>query len=166
MIHFRKATSNDIDLIRQMTFRIWPQTYSAILTAAQLEYMLDMMYSEASLKEQIEQKKHSFIIVYHNEEPVGFASYSTKASFTKDEYRLHKIYILPGMQGAGAGKKTIEFIINDITPAGAKFLELNVNRHNTAKTFYEKLGFHVIKEEDNAIGEGFFMNDYVMRKTL
>lgn len=166
MISFRKANSNDIDLIRQLTFKIWPQTYAAILTATQIEYMLDMMYSEASLKEQIEEKKHSFIIICHNEEPIGFASYSIKEPFGNFEYRLHKIYILPHIQGTGAGKKTIDFIINDITPSGAKFLELNVNRHNKAKTFYEKLGFHVIKEEDNAIGDGFFMNDYVMRKTL
>lgn len=166
MITFRKADKNDIALIRELTFKIWPQTYSLILTPVQIEYMLNMMYSNTSLKEQIEEKQHTFIVVYYKNEAVGFASYSPKEALTNKVYRLHKIYISPAIQGAGLGKKTIEYIINDILPLGVKFLELNVNRHNKARTFYEKLGFLVVKEEDNAIGEGFFMNDYVMEKAL
>ena len=32
--------------------------------------------------------------------------------------------------------------------------------------FYEKLGFQIIKEEDVDIGNGYFMNDYIMEKLL
>jgi len=35
-----------------------------------------------------------------------------------------------------------------------------------AKNFYEKLGFVVIEEKDFDIGNGHFMNDYVMEKKL
>jgi ribosomal protein S18 acetylase RimI-like enzyme len=45
-------------------------------------------------------------------------------------------------------------------------MQLNVNRHNRAKAFYERQGYHVILEEDIAIGDGFFMNDYRMEKRL
>jgi len=41
-----------------------------------------------------------------------------------------------------------------------------VNRNNVAKDFYEKFGFIVIKEEDLDIGNGYFMNDYVMQKNI
>lgn len=166
MITFKKADTGSIHLIRELTFKIWPQTYSAILTPQQMEYMLDMMYSESSLQEQMQQKKHSFIIAFYNEEPAGFASYSLKNTSDNTSYKLHKIYILPHIQGAGLGKKTIEYIINDIVPLGARLLELNVNRYNKAKTFYEKLGFTIIKEEDISIGNGYFMNDYIMAKSL
>ena len=53
-----------------------------------------------------------------------------------------------------------------IIQRGAVSLLLNVNRQNKAKFFYEKLGFTVIKEEDIDIGNGYFMNDYVMEKRL
>ena len=43
---------------------------------------------------------------------------------------------------------------------------LNVNRRNKAKQFYEHLGFTIISEEDIDIGQGYFMNDYVMEKKL
>jgi diamine N-acetyltransferase len=53
--------------------------------------------------------------------------------------------------------------------AGAKKgkrLQLQVNRHNDAKNFYTKQGFVIIKEADTDIGNGFFMNDYIMELVL
>jgi ribosomal protein S18 acetylase RimI-like enzyme len=41
-----------------------------------------------------------------------------------------------------------------------------VNRENKAIGFYNKLGFTIIAEEDIPIGNGFFMNDYVMQISL
>ena len=35
-----------------------------------------------------------------------------------------------------------------------------------ARNFYEKLGFVIIEEKDFDIGQGFFMNDYVMEKKI
>ena len=45
---------------------------------------------------------------------------------------------------------------------GGTKLELNVNRYNKARFFYLKQGFIMIGEEDIEIGEGYFMNDYIM----
>jgi ribosomal protein S18 acetylase RimI-like enzyme len=53
--------------------------------------------------------------------------------------------------------------MNEISLKGLTYLELNVNRQNTAIGFYKKLGFKIIAEEDIPIGNGFFMNDYVMQ---
>jgi diamine N-acetyltransferase len=48
--------------------------------------------------------------------------------------------------------------------SNVSILDLNVNRHNPAKSFYEKIGFTVLREEDVPIGP-YWMNDYVMRFT-
>lgn len=165
MLTLRKADTKDIPIIRALTFAIWPQTYGHILTKGQLDYMLEMMYSPASLEQQMLKQQHNFIIAYEDEQPVGFASYSTKDNNTT-AYKLHKIYVLTSMQGKGTGKKILDYIIHAIQPAGAQTLELNVNRYNPAKKFYEKMGFTVLKTEDIDIGNGYFMNDYVMGKKL
>ena len=81
-------------------------------------------------------------------------------------FKLHKIYILPIHQGRGTGKFVIDQIINDIMPNGATALQLNVNRNNTAKDFYQKIGFEILRTEDVDIGNGYFMNDYIMEKKL
>ena len=58
-------------------------------------------------------------------------------------------------------------IYKEVTHSGAGILELNVNRYNkNALQFYTKQGFAIIKEEDIAIGKGFFMNDFVMQKAF
>ncbi len=162
MLSIRRAATNDIRLIRELTFQIWPQTYAPILSTEQIAYMLDMMYSEAALNRQFNEG-HSFIVCYNNEEPVGFASWS---EIGPGIYKLHKIYVLPQKQGSGIGKYLIQYIVSDIKERQAIALELNVNRYNTAKIFYEKLGFVVIREEDIDIGTGYFMNDYVLRYDL
>jgi len=158
----RKASVDDIPLIRDLTYKVWPQTYSSILTKEQIDYMLNMMYSESSLKEQME-KDHEFVLVYDDQEPVGFASFSLIAT---QVYKLHKIYVLPSQQGKGTGKYIIDELAKTMKAKGSTALQLNVNRNNKAKTFYEKLGFTVIKEEDIDIGNGYLMNDYVMEKKL
>ena len=60
----------------------------------------------------------------------------------------------------------IDYIIRAIQPLGAKTLLLQVNRHNKAKQFYDKLGFKVLKMADFDIGRGYFMNDYVMALSI
>lgn len=162
MLKIRKATSKDIPLIRELTFKVWPQTYAAIISREQIEYMMEMMYSEASLLKQMNDGCR-FIIAYDNNEPVGFAScQETEPSL----FKLHKIYVLNTQQGKGTGKFMIEYLLNDIRQKGGSALQLQVNRHNKARNFYEKLGFVTIQEADFDIGNGYFMNDYVMEKKL
>jgi N-acetylglutamate synthase-like GNAT family acetyltransferase len=163
MPEIRKAAVQDIPLIRELTMAIWPQAYSSIISKEQVDYMLGMMYSPASLQKQMEEEGCTFIIVYDNNNAVAFASYSeTEAQI----WKLNKIYILATQQGKGLGKFIIGYITDEIKKQHAKALQLQVNRHNNAKAFYEKLGFTVIDTADFDIGNGFFMNDYVMSLTL
>jgi len=159
MLSVQKATVADIPLIRQLTFAIWPQTYQNIISKEQIDFMLNMMYSTEALEKQIQEDGCTFIIVYDEKEPVAFASYNETAS---QLWKLNKIYILSSQQGKGTGKFIISYIIAEIRSQGAKALQLQVNRHNKAKDFYERLGFKIIQTADFDIGNGFFMNDYVM----
>jgi len=108
--------------------------------------------------------KHQFIIVYEDEAPVGFASFS--AHDDPAVYHLNKIYVLPAQQGKNIGTQILDYITNRIKTFGASSLQLNVNRYNKALHFYKKYGFKIIREEDIDIGEGYFMNDYVMELGL
>lgn len=158
----RKATVEDIPLIRELCFKVWPQTYASIVSQDQIDYMLGKMYSPSSLQQQMGTGSQ-FILVYDENEPVGFASYFEKVPSV---FKLDKIYVLLSQQGKGTGKFVIGYIINEIKQRGATSLQLQVNRHNKAKDFYEKMGFVVIDEKDFDIGQGFFMNDFVMEKKL
>jgi diamine N-acetyltransferase len=162
MYNFRNADIQDIDLIRQLCFKVWPQTYASIISQGQIDYMLEMMYSEASLKKQMEDGAQ-FIIVYDEAGAVGFASFGeTRPGI----FKLHKLYVLPSQQGKGTGRLMLDYIVSEIRKQNASALQLQVNRRNNAKFFYEKNGFTVIKEFDFDIGNGYVMDDYVMEKKL
>ena len=161
-ITLRRASDEDILLIRELSLQVWPATYANILSRDQIDYMMNLMYSEAALHQQM-RDDHHFLIVYNVGIPIGFASYSQVAPGV---FKLHKIYIITLQQGRGTGRYVIEQIIGRIREEGGKVLRLNVNRNNKAKDFYEKLGFIAVREEDVPIGNGYFMNDYVMEKTL
>ena len=162
MFNIRKATSQDIPLIRELCYKVWPQTYDSILSQEKIDYMLELMYGSASLQKQMNDGSQ-FIFVYEDEEPVGFAAYFEK---TPSVFKLDKIYILPSQQGKGTGRFVVDSIIDEIKPKGATVLQLQVHRQNKARNFYEKLGFVIIDEKDFDIGNGFFMNDFVMEKTI
>ncbi|MCB0714920.1 MAG: GNAT family N-acetyltransferase [Chitinophagaceae bacterium] len=161
--NIRPATIEDIELIRSLIFQIWPVTYQNILSKEQTDYMLNMMYSPTSLLTQFAEGV-TFILVYEDALPIGFAAYKKTAATI---YKLEKIYILANQQGKGTGQFIMEFLMEKLCRNKGEFLQLQVNRYNVnAKAFYEKLGFAVILEADFDIGNGFFMNDYVMEKKL
>ena len=156
-------SEKEIDTIITLANSIWPATYKTILTAEQITYMLELFYSTDSLKDQLKNQHHRFIVAKCNDEAVGFASYSqTKPGI----HKLHKLYVEQALQGQGIGKFMIGYIISELKTTGAEALVLNVNRQNPAIRFYEKAGFQIVSEEDIDIGNGYFMNDYVMQKAL
>jgi ribosomal protein S18 acetylase RimI-like enzyme len=161
MIKIVDATTGNIPVIKAIAEKTWWPTYSSILTDKQLTYMLDAIYSDSALLELFENGSQTFIILYDDAEAKGFASFGLK----KDDpaiCKLHKLYVLPNNHGKGYGKMLIDEVKNRITNTNIYTLDLNVNRFNPARSFYEKIGFKVIKEEDVPIGP-YFMNDYVMR---
>ena len=159
------AKEQDLQTIQQLAETIWPICYSKIISAEQISYMLDLIYSPEALQLQYE-KGHQFIIATENEAPVGFASFSQKSDDEPLIFRLHKLYVLTTLHTKGIGSFLLEYVYTESKKAGAQLLELNVNKYNPAKTFYDKKGFSILKEEVIDIGNNYVMDDFVMVKTL
>lgn len=159
----RYAQKNELHLIRKIAFETWPIAYGNILSDNQLDYMLKMMYDLDVLVSQHEQLNHKFILAFDvSGNEMGFASFS-KIIDNPSKYKLHKLYILPNQQGKNLGKKLLNFVMEEIKQVEEKTaILLNVNRQNNAVNFYLKQGFSIIHEEDNDIGNDYFMNDYLM----
>jgi ribosomal protein S18 acetylase RimI-like enzyme len=115
------------------------------------------MYSTETLSQQW-QDGHEFYLISKDKTDIGFIALEQAGQ----ELKVNKVYVLPEVQGCGAGKKLMEKAIERAKAKNCKHLFLQVNRANKAKFFYDKLGFIVRKEEKFDIGHGFFMDDYVM----
>lgn len=158
----RKATADDIPAIRQMAGKVFPETYRDILSEEQLVYMMDMMYSEQSLRLQMGAQKNIFYIC----DGRGYVSfrYEGHTEDHGDVFHLEKLYVLPEYHGTGLGRELFNTVVDAVrqSSVGAARIELNVNRYNKAVSFYEHIGMHKDREGDFPIGHGFYMNDYIM----
>lgn len=161
----RIATTKDIPLIRQLAEQVFPETYKNIITPEQCRYMMDMMYSEESLRRQMTEEGHVYQLLSVDGEAAGYVSVQTIES---DLYELQKIYMLPRFQGRHLGRTLFDAavaLVKKLHPEPCRIF-LHVNRYNKAKTFYEHLGLKVTKQGDYDIGHGYFMNDYIMEKEI
>jgi GNAT superfamily N-acetyltransferase len=164
MYSITQATINDLETIRQIADKTWWEAYSAILEKVQISLMLDEIYSVEKISNQLKNNTQTYLLLIEGDKPVAFAAYSPREE-DPEIYKLHKLYCLPETQGKGYGKILINEVAKKTLEAGKHTLDLNVNRYNKAKNFYEKMGFSVAYKEDVPIGP-YWMNDYVMRKEL
>jgi len=165
MIQIESNKEEHFNSIRKIASEVWPVAYGAILSEAQLDYMMEMMYSLPSLRAQVETKQHHFIVAKEGDTTVGFASYELNYSRTT-KTKIHKLYVYTHHQGKGIGKQLIEYIDAQARNAQQERLVLNVNRNNNAIHFYRQIGFSFQGEEDIDIGNGYVMEDYIMEKPI
>lgn len=165
MITISEAAISDIKQIQNIVHITWPITYGEILSKEQLDYMLDLFYSDEALKLQYNKKEQLFYMIYEGETNLGFIGIEHNYN-GKTVTKIHKIYLLPETQGKEIGKKVIDEIAELALENNSMALVLNVNRLNSALGFYKKIGFEVVDEVNIEIGNGYLMEDYVMEKIL
>jgi ribosomal protein S18 acetylase RimI-like enzyme len=163
MIDIRKASIDDISLINGIASVVWPATYSNMMSEEQLNYMFDMMYSPDSIKTQMTEKKHNYFILFDDNIAKGYIAVHIVENTI---LYIEKIYVLPAAQGKGYGAMLIDKAKEFAETLSLNSLRLNVNRENKSRFFYEHLGFEIISQRDLHIGQGFYMNDYIMEKYL
>jgi ribosomal protein S18 acetylase RimI-like enzyme len=160
----RAVKREELSIVRELAHAIWPDTFKAILSNEQIQYMLNWMYNLNYLENQLDQGHH-FYVAELESNPVGFIGIEPNHP-EKGLTKIHKIYILPNQQGLGIGKKLIEFVKKSAIQSEMDGLLLNVNRFNKAVDFYKAIGFNIIFEENIDIGNGYLMEDYVMKLDL
>ena len=164
MIEIEQIRPHQVAVVRELAEAIWPHTFKDILKSDQIRYMLDWMYDEGSLAEQV-RSGHLFYVIKEFGSPKGFIG--LEPNYPDADYlRIHKFYVLPDTQGKGFGRKLLNHAIDLSFDLGLKKLHLNVNRFNKAVDFYKHTGFQIIGEEDIDIGKGYLMEDYVMELVL
>ena len=181
-IHISKASGEDIMCIHDMAQVVFRHTYREILSPEQMEYMMDWMYSPTNLQKQLDEG-HVYYIAYRDGKPCGYVSVQPEgiADDGRLLFHLQKIYVLPSEQGHGLGRALFDRAVAHVREAvlarevvhvrevaggctegcGAR-IELNVNRSNPSIGFYHHLGLHILRQGDFHIGNGFYMNDYIM----
>jgi ribosomal protein S18 acetylase RimI-like enzyme len=156
----RRLETDELQIVQDLAYATWPDTFKEILSPEQIRYMLDWMYNLETLTKQ-ERLGHQFYVCESDELPVGFIGIEPHHP-DQNKLKIHKLYVLPSTQGSGVGKILLQKAISVAKEMGIEKIVLNVNRYNRAVEFYKHLGFTVAYEENIDIGNGYWMEDYVM----
>jgi GNAT superfamily N-acetyltransferase len=156
------AVIGDIPDIIVLAEKVWWLTYEPIVGKEQCDYMFAQIYSPEALNNQMSVENHCFLLLKEAGSLVGFASFSC---IGEDTYKLHKLYVDGQNRGKGAGRFLITAVEERVCESDGAALQLNVNRYNKARLFYEAMGYREIRQEDISIGP-YWMNDFVMSKAL
>ncbi len=160
-IRFQIAEKSDIPLIQRLSRTIWQEHYPGIISPAQIEYMLEKMYSSAILRSEMENEGYRYVLVSDQDEPIGYLAF--RHDDKTASILLSKIYLLPLYHEEGIGRQMLQYVKNDAATLGAKTIQLFVNKNNTkAIRAYERFGFEKAEAIVKDIGGGFVMDDYRM----
>jgi len=157
---FRQANVEDIAEIRRLARSIWYEAYSSILSKEQIDYMLDMMYSEEVITAEILSGIVWDLIVCEGTS-CGYLSY---ACSDDRAVKLSKIYIKKDFRGKSIAADALRRVIEYAAQKGRDHVFLTVNKNNKmAIRAYKKNGFVISNSVVTDIGNGFVMDDYIMK---
>ena len=161
----RKLDKTELFLVRQVADVVWPITFRPILSDVQIAYMMEMMYAPEVMAKEYDEGIQ-FHGVFDGDRAVGYYIWG-RCDSEPNTAKLHKCYLLPEYQGMGLGSRMLREAKGQAAQAGFARIRLNVNRHNEkAMRAYFRNGFKAIEMVDKPIGNGFFMNDFVMEAEL
>jgi len=156
-----EIASEELILVHQLSYTIWPVCYANIISEKQIAYMLEKIYSLPALKRSMEEGQR-FLVAFHESDPVGYSGFE-KDQNQPHRFKLQKLYVLPHLHGLGMGKALFLRTQSVAIAGGCTSLFLQVNKKNPAVEFYRKLGMSIKEEAIVDIGNGFVMDDYIMQ---
>lgn len=160
---FRPLAAGDLAAVAALARIVWQATYPGIISQEQIDTMLAARYCDAALREYLTAADRWFDVAVVEGSIAGFCA----CEIYKGEYKLDKIYVDPAQQRSGLGGSLISRAEARGRKLGRDTLILAVNKKNAkAIAAYHKHGFTVRESVCINLGNGFFMDDYIMQKQL
>ena len=153
------TTDSDIRTLAQVASEVWREAFKGIVPDDQIEYMLDRFQSYEAMRRQIDEEGYTYLMIKEGSKVVGYAGYAPRG----DRLFLSKIYILREYRHQGRTSAVFDHLREVARALGLRAVYLTVNRGNeNSVKVYEHEGFEIIDSQDNPIGDGFVMNDFIM----
>ena len=160
------SDAGQLKIIESLARKIFPKTYSELIPAVQIPYMMQRMYDDAVLRKEFSGGMN-FAVITENAAPIGYISWHSLDSAEGKAVRLEKLYLDFACHGRSIGNMGIRHVIDEAERSGASFISLNVHKRNLrAQKAYCRAGFYRWYSEKEDVGNGFFKDDYVMRYDL
>ncbi len=149
---------------------IWYEFFPSIISIEQIEYMLDKFLSQDAIKRDIK-NGYRFYLCKLGREFVGFMSVHPEHNWNSEgngrRMFLSKLYLLQNLRGHSLASQMIKKVFDMAKEDSCSEVYLTVNKYNSAAIdIYYHWGFRKIDSVQTDIGNGFFMDDYIMSCSL
>ncbi len=162
MLTLKKAEKEDLETVADLAKEIWHEHYDGLLGTSQVDYMLQQFQSVPALSAQLEEG-YFYKLMLKDGKPVGF--YGAKPE--KERMFLSKLYLRAEERGKGYARIAFDDLCAIARAQGKSSVYLTVNKQNAGSiAVYRKFGFVMIEEVKTEIGQGYFMDDYIMETKL
>lgn len=156
-------TEEDFQKLAILAKEIWQEHFTQIIGEKQVAYMLEQFQSYSAIKKAITEDGYHYWFLCDQQEAVGYTGVHPE----NGALFLSKLYLKKECRGKGLARKAFTFLQEFAKEQDCKTIWLTCNRDNkNSLKVYHKFGFTVVKEQDADIGNGFYMNDYVMEYRL
>lgn len=156
-------TAEDIQAMCSFAAEIWEEHFTPILEPGQVPYMVEKFQSVPAVTKQIQEGyEYRFIMV--DGKPAGYTGFHPDGN---GKLFLSKLYVHKSYRGTGLARKAFTYLQYRCREEGLSAIWLTVNRFNTHTIeVYRHLGFVTLREEKADIGNGYYMDDYIMEAPI
>lgn len=159
----KAETDEHLRKIAALADVIWHEHFIPIIGKDQVEYMLSRFQSYTALKEQV-LNGYEYYRLLDDEKLCGYMSIRPDQD---GRLFLSKLYIAKEYRGRHLATFLFEFLKRSCQKRNCSAIWLTCNKYNdNSLNVYRHLGFQTIDAQKNDIGNGFFMDDYIMEYRL
>jgi N-acetylglutamate synthase-like GNAT family acetyltransferase len=148
MKYIRKATRDDIELIRYIVEQCWGQTPGDSEYRRKINSIVHDYYSSGKLTNEINNDISTFLLAIDGELAVAFASYRFEKSDVISS-ELKALYCLPQTQGKRFDELLVNEVIKNTIAAGGHKIFVVLTNYSGPVGLFERLGFEPVKITDD-----------------
>lgn len=162
MDYTQVSTKEEIKIISDLAYLLFPLDYGGYVSENHIQYFLDRYQSEFAIADQIE-NKHEYFLIQERDVVAGYFGFEIDGKVLK----LSKLYLVIVARNKGLGRDAMHWLKKYAIEKGCNQLELLVLIENEkAIRFYEKLGYVIAETFEEHFNKGYSETNYRMTQKI
>lgn len=147
-----------ITAIAALANDIWHEHFTDIIGEDQVNYMVDKFQSYPAISDQIS-NGYEYYQIYSGQVFSGYTGIKEENGCLF----LSKLYIKKDCRGQHISTRVLQYLTSLCRERGLSKLWLTCNKYNAhTLAVYKHFGFSVVREQKADIGNGYYMDDYIL----
>ena len=166
----RFATSDDAELIADISRRTFHETFGYVNTKENMDKFMNEQFNREKLIKEVTEPGNTFFLAFDDDTPVGYVRMREGKKFpefeSKDSIEIARIYSVNSYLGTGVGDQLMRQCVFIAKELKKEIIWLGVWEKNPrAIAFYTKWGFEKFGDQDFLLGDDL-QNDWLLMKKL